>query len=93
MFPNKSGRDNSPSYRVKLPAACAGDRAHGVHDRFETGRGHRGAELRDAETRHFAHDAVDLLDREVRRAEFLPAVAVNLQIDHELTIAASSSEK
>ena len=60
--------------------ACA-NRGQRVLDGAAAGRGDGRQELRDAKRRLPRGDTRHLIDREIRRAELLPAVAVALHVD------------
>ena len=66
---------------VRKAAAGVGDRGQAVREGREAGSGHRGAILRDTERALGGGDLGDFFARQFERAEFLPAVAVGLDVE------------
>ncbi len=74
-----NARDQRSKFR-RLAAGFADGRQAG-QQRFATGGGERGAKPRDAEGRQPLPDRDHLVGRKIGRVEFMPTVAINLQVD------------
>jgi hypothetical protein len=69
-----------PPIKLGRLSVRVADRAHGVLENLESLGGYRGTNPNHAEPVHRLDDLGDLVNRQLQRAEFLPAVAVDLDI-------------